>query len=126
MMDEVAADCGSLVRPSAAKLPMAKAPWIPTHLITVKFQSGKVQEWQVMVVLSTSGATEFWPAATKEEWESRLVPKWACDFAGRWTWRGLATPNGSPAEVTITSLKDSARVASSTQFIRLDLPNGNG
>ncbi len=78
-----------------------------------------------MMVLNTSGATEFWPAATKEEWESRLVPKWACDFSGRWTWRGLSTPNGSPAEVTIESMNESSRIASSTQFIRLDMPGSS-
>ncbi|MBA3707440.1 MAG: hypothetical protein H0W83_01310 [Planctomycetes bacterium] len=102
---------------------MTRPPWSPTHRITVTFQTGTVQEWLVMMVLSTSGATEFWPAATEDEWRSRLTPKWACDFAGRWTWRGLTTPNGAPAAVTIASLVESGRIASSTQFIRMDVPH---
>ncbi len=76
-------------------------PWRVTHRITFTRSAGRVEIWNVMVVLTKSGAGPFWPAATEREWDHNFVPAWACDAHGRWTFRGATTPQDASGTLTI-------------------------
>ena len=96
---------------------MTRPPWKATHRIIVTFRSGKTSE--CLVQCTPSGAQEFRPAFTAEEWAANLTARWGCDRSGHWTWRGMETPNGTDTAVTIESLEERVRT---TQRIRLKEP----